>query len=49
MKMTKVRQKKLENIWKKIKYLIDSENSDSIDYDDKSIKVKFNLDNNLQL
>ena len=41
--------RKYEELWKKIKSLIRSINSNSDDYDKKYIKIKFNSDDNLLL
>ena len=41
--------KKNKEIWNKIKYLIDLENNGSGKYDNKHMKIKFNLHNSLSL
>ena len=38
-----------KEIWNKIKYLNNSENNGSGNYDDKFLKIRLNSDNNLSL
>ena len=40
---------KAKKLWIKIKYLIKSTTKNSGDYDEKYMKIKFNLDNKLPL
>ena len=45
----KVKKKKYEKLWSKIKYLIRSITKNSDDYDEKYMKIKFDLDDDLPL
>ena len=43
------KEKKYEELWSKIKYLIRSITKNSDDYDEKYMKIKFDSDNDLLL